>query len=79
MGERDIPEVGSLWRDRDKRYAESANGARIVKVESVGADSVRYRRVGDGSPHGCGWPQAGSSRSRFLKAFERVETAKESK
>jgi len=59
----DIP-IGSFWRDKDKR---ESSGNRIVRVIAVLPETVVYvNRHSDRLRNE-------SKRSRFVKAFERVE------
>lgn len=67
MTDLQVPSVGSLWRDKDKRAGE-----RVVRVSSayglISRDGPRIRYYSTGTGNG-----ASSKLARFVKAFERVE------
>lgn len=65
MKEYPTPELGQIWRDRDKR---SLNGNRRVKILGVESDAISYVEVIGVSNHQAG-RVCRSHPYRFVRAF----------
>jgi hypothetical protein len=62
-------DVGSVWRDRDRR---SLSGNRMVRVLRVDGQHVYYVDRYDWDRHTARKPYR-SKAARFVKAFEKIE------